>query len=135
MQLEKLYQKILKNVTFKKKVKNHSEPVAASFTCDDHFVQDDDRGTTIQWAAGARRRQQSRGRVLSKHIPVWKKTTQVRKSKSRNLDCWKCNSPNYRSNQCSKSLLPEVRVPLEGKIQFTLGEKIRLTSSSNKRNF
>ena len=48
MQLDKLYQQIAKNVTAKKKVENHSDRVAASFTCDDLVALDEDKAAAIQ---------------------------------------------------------------------------------------
>ena len=43
IQLDKLYQQIVKNVTVKKKVKNHSDHVTASFNYDDLVFLDEDR--------------------------------------------------------------------------------------------
>ena len=53
MQLDKICQQIMKNVTAKKKVEKHSERVAASFTYVDLVAQDMFRDAAIQWTAGA----------------------------------------------------------------------------------
>ena len=75
------------------------------------------RTLTIQWTAGEDFRghwQQSRGRFSGELIPDWKKTAEAKKNKSRNCDCWNCNIPNHRADQCPKPLLPEMRAGLEG---------------------
>ena len=71
MLLKQLYQQIAKNVTVKKKVKNQSDRVSASFTYDDLVALDEDRAAAIQWTAGADyygSRQSSRGRVLTERF-------------------------------------------------------------------
>ena len=52
IRLEEVYKKLATTLNAKKKVENHSEHVAASFTYDDHFGQDEDRNAAIQWTAG-----------------------------------------------------------------------------------
>ena len=70
-----MYKKLAKSFNAKKKIENHSEHVAASFTNDNVVAQDEDMDAAIQLTAGVKfhgRRQQSKGRVLSEHIPDWK---------------------------------------------------------------
>ena len=118
MQLDKIYQQIVKNVTVKWKVENHAKSVAASFTYDDLATQDEDRNTEIQWTVETDfrgYRQQLRGQVLTEHTADWKKSAEARMNKSKNLNCWNYESPNHRAYQCLKPLRPEVRDRLEAK--------------------
>ena len=139
MQLNKLYQQIVNNVTAKKKVQNHSDCVAVSFTYDDVVALDEDRHAAIQWRAGADcygSRQSSRARVLTEHSPDWKKTTKGRKNKLKNLACWNCESHNHRARQCPKPLRSDVRERSEERHQFKSGDNyVRLPASFEKRNF
>ena len=112
--LDKVYKKVAKSATSKKKVHNSSESVAASFVNVNQSLHNDRNGS-IQWTSGVefQGKQRSQGQVLTEHVSDWKKTAEVKKNNTKRFGCWNWDGEDHGTVKCPYTLSLQARRMIE----------------------